>query len=109
MLHKIIAIAMKAFNRKTKLLCGPINSNFRERSEKCDVWSVELEHGGEIWTFWEKIRINVNVDVNEIEAERNVDMEKMVGIKWEEKFTIFRSVEKDQRIFATITWGIKTG
>ena len=43
-------IAKEAFNRKKRLLCGPLDTELRKRLAKCYVWSVAL-YGAETWTL----------------------------------------------------------
>lgn len=51
----MILIEKRAFKMKMKLLCGPLNTDLRDRLIKCFVWSVAMDRA-ETWNLGKRIK-----------------------------------------------------
>ena len=74
-----IAMAKEGFNRKRRLLCGPLEKELRKRLVKCYIWSVLL-YGAETWSLRKE-------EIKRIEAMEMWLWRRMEGVRWEDRVT----------------------
>ena len=87
----------KGFNKKKKLLCGPLRKELKKRLGKCYVWSVTL-YGAETWTLRKE-------DEKRIEALEMWIWRKMEGVQWSDRVQneeVLRRIGERREMLATI-------
>ena len=79
-----IAMAKVAFNKRKRILCGPLNRSLKKRLVKSMVWSVAV-YGAETWTL-------KKVDRNRLEAFEMWAWRRMEKISWTRKMSNMNDV-----------------